>query len=155
MPLPVAGGGRRAGIAVIAGGAGRGEGAVGVAAAPRLAVGGAEVAVLVQVEEAVAADLGAPADQGELVGLYAAVGQTGALDLEEVRPARAPGHALEGPRVPDRTRRRGYRARQEGEEGAVVAIEGDVERSRHAEAGVSREIDHAGRRAVRNDRLDA
>ena len=123
MPLPIALVVGDAGVAVVAGRAGGGEGTVGVAAAPRLAVGGAEVALLVQVDEAVPADLRAPADQGELIGQDAAGGKTRALDLEDVRAAGAARDGLAVGRVPDRARGRRRRARQEGEEGAVVAIE--------------------------------
>src|SRR5205814_547307 len=61
-PLAIAHGAGGAGVPVVAGG-GRGrEGTVGVAAAPGLAVGGAEIAVFVEVDETVAAELGSAAD---------------------------------------------------------------------------------------------
>src|SRR5205823_4493793 len=70
---PVAGAVHVAGVPVAAGRAGGRESAVRGAAAPGCAGGWPQVTLLARVEDAVAADLGPPADQGaELVGPNAA-----------------------------------------------------------------------------------
>src|SRR5262249_61602737 len=87
------------------------------------------VALLGPVDVSVTADRHVtPADDGlELVGLNAAGGKTGTLDLEDVRAAGTTGHALKRIRVPDQPGRGRRRARREAQEGSHVAVEGGGE----------------------------
>src|SRR5262249_19903456 len=114
---------RRAGVPVRARGADRVD-----LAGRRAAVaveGVAIVAGLGPVDVAVTANRHvSPADDRvELVGLHAAGGKTGPLDLENVRAAGAPGHGLVGIRVPDQPGCRRRSTRRVAEEGPHVAIE--------------------------------
>src|SRR5262249_17938550 len=107
-------------VAVVAGAPGRLALTGRRAAVP---VAGVAVALLAVVEDAVAADVGDAAGQGELIGLDAARGQPRTLDAEEVVATGAAGDALVGRRVADHPRRRRDRAGGVGEETGGVAVE--------------------------------
>src|SRR5262249_48802255 len=136
-----------AGVSIVARDGGGLESAGGAAAAPRLAVGRAQVALLARVvDDAVPAYPGDLADDdAEGVGPDPAGGQTRTLDLKEVGATRAPGDGLRSGGIADRSRRWGCDSIREAEEGADVARERALEHLRNP-TDVPREVDDARNR---------